>query len=41
VQWAHLPQETRVQVLSLLVRLLRSHRRDLLGAPLVREMRDE
>jgi hypothetical protein len=30
-----------VQVLSLLVRLLRSHRRDLLGAPLGREMRDE
>ena len=41
VQWADLPQETRVQVLWLLARLLRSHRRDLLGEPLGREVRDE
>jgi hypothetical protein len=41
VQWVDLPQETRVQVLSLLARLLRSHRRDLLGEPLGREARDE
>ena len=40
-QWADLPQETRVQVLWLLARLLRSHRRDLLGEPLGREVRDE
>ena len=41
VQWAHLPQETRQQVLLLLARLLRSHRHDLLGEPLGREARDE
>ena len=40
-QWLDLPQETRTQVLSLLARLLRSHRRDLLVEPLGREMCDE
>lgn len=41
VQWTDLPQETRAQVLSLLARLLRSHRRDLLDEPLGRETCDE
>jgi len=41
LRWADLPAETRQQVLSLLVRLLRSHRRDLLVERLGREMRDE
>jgi len=41
VQWAHLPAETRQQVLLLLTRLLRSHRHALLGEPLGREARDE
>ena len=40
-QWADLPAEARQQVVSLLARLLRSHRRDLLVEPLGRETRDE
>jgi acyl-CoA reductase-like NAD-dependent aldehyde dehydrogenase len=40
-RWADLPVEARQQVLSLLARLLRSHRRALLVERLGREMRDE
>ena len=36
-----LPPETRAQVLLLLARLLRSHRRDLRGGALGRETCDE
>jgi acyl-CoA reductase-like NAD-dependent aldehyde dehydrogenase len=39
--WRDLPPETRAQVLLLLARLFRSHRRDLLGERFVRETRDE
>jgi acyl-CoA reductase-like NAD-dependent aldehyde dehydrogenase len=40
-QWANLPAEVRQQVLSLLARLLRGHRRALLVERLDWEARDE
>jgi hypothetical protein len=40
-QWTDLPTEARRQALTLLVRLLRSHRRGLLVERLAREVRDE
>jgi len=40
-QWTLLPPEVRQKALSLLARLLRHHRRQLLGGGFEEEVRDE
>ena len=41
LQWAQLPPEVRLHTLRLLARLLRQHRRGLLGAVVGKEAGDE